>query len=317
MKNSIQASIVVSTRHRQKDLEDFLSSLKNTGHLDRNDVEVIIVDNSDGDKATKNVCDKFGVSYFRQTTRGKSKSLNFGMGKSIGQYLIFTDDDVIIDDKRWVDKFIAGFADNPSLGYLSGDVIALDLDNKIQSLWENKGGLSKGKGWRYWDNKKIVDSKKVWPLTQFCVGANCAIPKSVFERTGPYCELLGPGGLIGHGESIEIGYRIIRAGYDVAYNPSIYLYHKHPSSERDLKKKLFLYGIGDTALHMHIFLKFKDWRSLRWSLYGHPTYSLKKIWKRVFGKYNLPISYIIYSLGGSVLGSWLYLYKRTHAFLFR
>jgi len=309
MKNRIIASIIVATKYRAYSLNTFLNSLKETGHLNRKDIEVIIIDNTSGNSPTKNICEKFGAIYLIQPIKGKSKSQNLGIEHSCGRYLIFTDDDVVIDDINWANKFINKFENNPTLGYLSGDVVAIDMTNDIQRLWENKGGLSKGKIRKYWTNNQLRYSKKIWPLTQFCAGANCAIPKSVMDVTGPYCELLGPGGLIGHGESIEIGYRVIKEGYDVEYDPEIHVLHKHPITSLELKRKLFLYGIGDTALHMHIFYTQKDWRSLRWALYGHPLYSLGKIVRRIIGKYPLPINFIVFSLVGSCLGSWLYILK--------
>lgn len=308
-RNKIIASIIVATKYRACDLDAFLNSLKDTNHLNRKDIEIIIIDNTNGDNSTKNICKKFDVIYLTQPIKGKSKSQNLGIKHSRGRYLIFTDDDVIIKDKNWVNKFIDEFESNPALGYLSGNVVAAEITNNIQRFWENKGGLSKGKIRKYWKNSQLQYSKKVWPLTQFCAGANCAIPKSILTITGPYCELLGPGSLIGHGESIEIGYRIIKKGYDVEYNPEIQVLHKHPTTSSELKRKLFLYGIGDTALHMHIFYTQKDWRSLRWALYGHPLYSFGKIVRRITGKYPLPINFIIYSLAGSCLGSWLYMFK--------
>ena len=55
---------------------------------------------------------------------------------------------------------------------------------------------------------------------------------------------------------------------------------------------------------MYIFLKYHDWRYLWWALFGHTTYTLKKMVKRIFGKYSLPISYIAYGLKGNLIG-WL------------
>lgn len=116
--------------------------------------------------------------------------------------------------------------------------------------------------------------------------------------------------MIGHGESLEIVDRIIRAGYDVKYESSSIIYHHHPSKESDIKKKLYMYGIGDTAIHAHIFITTYDWRSLWWAMGGHQLYTLRKFIKRFFNLYPLPSSYIIYSFMGSAIGAILYIYRR-------
>jgi len=69
-----------------------------------------------------------------------------------------------------------------------------------------------------------------------------------------------------------------------------------------------IYGKGDSAYPMSIFLEYKDFRYLWWAIIGHPIHTLKKFILRVFGCYALPLKYILASFLGSASGSWIYLY---------
>lgn len=172
-----------------------------------------------------------------------------------------------------------------------------------------KGGLSKGNRDKYFPKKDFNKKNlKPWPLTKFCAGANCMIPRKILKKVGGYCEYFGPGAPIGHGESLEIGYRIIKAGYELYYDSKATIFHKHPKTEREIKEKLKLYGIGDTAIHMYLFLKYKDLRSLFWSLGGHQLYLIGNMLKSIMGQYPLRIDYIMYSLAGSSLGGITFLF---------
>mgnify|MGYP001613049953 CR=1 FL=1 len=309
MTNKPKFSIIVATRDRRSDLYRLLSSLKKTGILTREDIEVIIADNNSSDESIKNVCIEFGVTYLLEKKRGKSFALNAAIKKAKGSYLIFADDDVVIKDSRWIDKLYSHFK-NPFIGYVSGNVVANHLKSESQRVWEKKGGLSKGAVPKYFDKKFLSSFKiKPWPLTKICAGANCMIPKKIILRAGGYCTLFGPGGLVGHGESLIIGYEIIRLGYELYYDPLAKVYHNHPEKESEIKKKLFTYAIGDTALHMYLFMNYRDFRSLYWALIGHQLYLLNNMIKRLRGKYPLPLDFIIFSMAGSISGPWIFIYR--------
>ena len=66
-----------------------------------------------------------------------------------------------------------------------------------------------------------------------------------------------------------------------------------------IKKKLYYYGMQDTGVSMYIYLKHHDFRYLWWALVGHEMYTFKKMFKRIFKQYDLPISYICWGLKGN------------------
>lgn len=306
-------SLIVATVNKDGNLNNLLQSLKHTKILSQKDIQVIIVDNSQGNNEVKNVCNKYNVTYIRQPIPGKSRSVNEGIKQAKGRYLAFTDDDVVIKDPDWLTKLHQHYISDNKIGYVSGNVLAQNTTKSCQIIWERKGGLSKGTTKKVWRRNELDKKYKYkfvpWPINDIAAGANCMIPKEVINKVGLISEFLDPGAPIPHGATLEIVYRIIREGYDVLYDPKISVYHKHPSSSKLLRQKLYTYGVGNSSYQLLIFSKYKDYRSLYWGLLGHNLYVLKNSIKSLFGKYPLPFTYTIYSLFGSIAGTFIYYYR--------
>lgn len=303
-----EVSLIIPTYNNDNNLCELLDSLNKIKLLSDNNIEVIIVQNHDSKKVylnTKKLEDIYNVKVYHQPKQGKSAALNYGIKKSAGKYIVSTDDDVIIKDKKWIYKFLEEFKNNSKLGYVSGKVeMYKETSNESSELWEKKGGLSKGEAKKYWSLSFLRQFKyKIfpWPMHKMCAGANQMIKKDILLKVGGYAEFLGTKGNV-DGLTLEIGYKIARAGYELIYNPNIVIYHKHPTTNEDIKKKLYYYGMQDTGVAMYIYLKFHDYRNLWWAIIGHELYTVKKMIKSIFKKYPLPISYLIYGLKGNIKG---------------
>lgn len=301
-------SIVIPTRCRSSSLDRLLKSLHDAGVTGKEGIEVIVVDNNDDGSAdaifSKVICETWGASCIREQRRGKCHALNTGIATATGVYLLFTDDDVVVDDPAWVEKMRQHFRGDPRLGYVAGTVKAALMDSAAARMWEAKGGLSKGPYRRHWSQLYLRGWRfrlRPWPLHKLCVGANCMIPSAVLAEVGGLNPLL-ENGVVVAGGTLELGYRIARAGYDMVYDPVSVVRHHHPERRRDLLRKMLRYGIGDTACHMCIFLEHRDVRSLIWALLGHPAYTAAKIVRRSARRYPLPVPYLLAGLLGNLIG---------------
>lgn len=287
-------SLIIPTYNNDKKLEMMLNSLEEVGIFADDNVEVLVIQNHSSNKKylrTKKLEKKYNIKVYHEPNQGKSCALNYGIEKSNGKYIASTDDDVIIKDKKWLYRFIEEFEKNPKLGYCSGKVSMYQrTSNEYSDIWEKKGGLSKGEKRKYWSRSYLESIKHhivPWKLHKMCAGANQMIPKRVLLEVGGYCEFLGKKGNV-DGLTLEIGYKIAHYGYELLYNPDIQIFHQHPTSEDDIKNKLYYYGMQDTGVSMYIYLKYGDFRYLWWALIGHEIYTIKKMIKRIFRKYNLP-----------------------------
>lgn len=308
---SKKVSLIVATRNRASDLEKLLNSFVITGLITDKNLEVVIIDNAPDDNSTEILCKKYKVRYCRENQRGESFALNLGMKIATGEYVVNTDDDVIIKDKAWLQKLLNNFMTNTNIGYVSGNVLALNTENDVAITWEKKGGLSKGKHSKLYTHEELITKYRFvpWPINKIAAGANNMVPMKVFRQVGPYATFLGGGSPIGHANSLEFVYRVIRAGYDVKFDSSPVVYHLHPSDKLTLKKKLFTYGVGNSAYQLYLFAKFGDLRCMYWGLLGHHLYVIRNLLTSVLGMYPLSATYVIYSLIGSISGTIQFLYK--------
>lgn len=305
---NILISLLIATYNNKKVLVKTLDSFKKNGIFKDKKIEVIIVENCDKEEVyeeTKKLEKDYDIKVYHEKQQGKSSALNKGISVAKGKYIYSTDDDVIVKDKNWLYKFVDEFEQNPNLGYCSGKVsMYKETSNEYSLTWEKKGGLSKGEDIKYWSYEFLKQFKykiKPWPLHKMCAGANQMIRKDVLLQVGGYATFLGQKNTV-DGLTLEIGYKIAKNGYELKYNPDIEIYHKHPTDEATIKKKLYYYGMQDTGVSMYIFLENHDYRYLWWVIFGHSCYTIKKMILHLFGKYSLSFDYLKYGLKGNLKG---------------
>lgn len=304
-------SVVVPTRNRPHNLARLLNSLKEQGYLDTPEIQVILADSAGNDSSVQMISRQFGVDYVRCEIPGRSLAINEALKAAKGDYIAFTDDDVIVRDMDWLHCLMNHFSTNPSVGYVSGNVIADSLTSPAQAMWEAKGGLSKGGKIRVFDTSIFRKGRlSGFPVRLIAAGANSMIPRSVLEKVGDYDERFGLGSPIPHGESLDMCYRVLRAGYSAVYDPNAIVYHGHPVSVNSLRKKMFIYGIGDTAVHCKFFLEYGDIRGLFEAIWGRTGLLLGRLIMSILGKYPLPPDVVLFSFCGALIGPMSYLYSR-------
>jgi glycosyltransferase involved in cell wall biosynthesis len=109
------ASVVVCTRNRAHLLEGSLMSL--LGQTSSVEWQLILVDNGSTDETSavvercRSSVPGVELSHIVEMRPGLSHARNRGIAAAEGEYLLFTDDDVVVDP-RWVDELCAGFSSN-------------------------------------------------------------------------------------------------------------------------------------------------------------------------------------------------------------
>jgi glycosyltransferase involved in cell wall biosynthesis len=118
------ASVLICTRNRARSLERTLASLS---MIDSSDIswELIIVDNGSTD-ATASVIDRFNsrlpVTRVEQPNPGLSNARNAGVLAARGKYIIWTDDDVLVD-RGWLRSYVAAFTKWPDAAVFGGKTV--------------------------------------------------------------------------------------------------------------------------------------------------------------------------------------------------
>jgi len=307
-------TILVCTKDRPHDLRICLQSLSDFGYFDRADLDVVVVDNNSTTDQPARVCSRYPVQYFSESKRGKSAGLNKGIRESNGKYVVFIDDDVVIGSSEWIDNLLRNLSNGQNVGYVSGNVIAYKTETLAENMWEEKGALSKGSerkefGAEFYRKFRL----RGVPIRFVAVGANCVIPRKVLEDVGGYDELLGPGSLVGGGESLDICYRVLRKGYLAIYDPEAWVYHSHPTEIASLRHKMFHYGVADGAMYTKFLVELGDWRSACEILWGRNLQLAYRLLRSLLGKYPMRPDMLLAGICGNIFGPFKYTIARLRA----
>src|SRR5262245_59094613 len=104
-------SVAICTHNRCESLAYTLQTLAVQADVDWSQVEVIVVDNNCLD-ATLEVIDRFAGSLpirrVAETTQGLSHARNRALAETQGDWIVFTDDDVLLD-KGWLHAYQQAF----------------------------------------------------------------------------------------------------------------------------------------------------------------------------------------------------------------
>jgi glycosyltransferase involved in cell wall biosynthesis len=106
--NSIPTvTIVICTRNRVDDLRKCLEAI---ARLDPKPDEVLIVDNTKGDKAVEALALEFSVRYSIEPVSGLSRARNRGIAESKSEIVAYLDDDAM-PAENWLEFLLLPFAD--------------------------------------------------------------------------------------------------------------------------------------------------------------------------------------------------------------
>lgn len=300
--------ILVATRRRPSRVLKMVEALDRLGALNRPIVRLLILENgTPKDESVAALVTHSRCLTVSTEADSKAAALNVGLSMTQADLCVFTDDDVVRFSPDWLDRLCSPLNADSSIAYVSGNVIASETESPAARMWEAKGGLSKGPAPRI----ETLTSLRYGYFAPVAVrliaaGASCAIRSHVLHEVGGFDERFGPGAPVPHGESLDVLYRILLKGYRAFYDPEAVAYHAHPTSVGELRRKMFVYGLGDTATHMKFAAEYADLASLHESFVGRPTEHLRRLTQRARGRYPLESGCLFAGLCGSVLGPWLY-----------
>jgi cellulose synthase/poly-beta-1,6-N-acetylglucosamine synthase-like glycosyltransferase len=213
-------TIAICTCNRPTDLR---ICLKGIGRLDPGPSEVLVVDNSAGDPATKALALEFGAHYIVEPAPGLSRARNRGLVESNYEFVAFVDDDAI-PDAQWLAHIIEPFSD-PNIAAVTGetyDAESLPLSSATEKsirilsnqdpLWferANFGGLG--------------------------YGTNMVLRKSACTEPQVFDERLGRGTPLWTAEESHAFAKLVARGYYAAHVPSAIVLH--PSKEKDIDRE--------------------------------------------------------------------------------
>lgn len=220
----------ICTRNRPELLRRALQSLM---HQSTQPAEIIVVDNApSNDDSMILIKNEFAhVQYTRELSEGLDFARNRALSETNCDVVAFLDDDVVVSD-TWVTAIQATFQNNDRLAICTGKVDALSQETEGQRLFEENAGFSCGsKSIRL--PARSINGKRIFhkPLIAWSisVGAGCsfAIRRTTATKLGGFDEALDLGAALPGGGDHDMIWRVLLAGYDVIYEPTVHAWHDH------------------------------------------------------------------------------------------
>lgn len=236
-------SCIICTYNREKYIYECLSRLANNS--EQKGWEIVLVNNNSTDN-TATECKRFeedfpnvNYHYFVETQQGLSFARNRGIAESRGEWLVFLDDDAMVEPNYianlqldisnhpeaaafggQIEPFFEGETPRWLSPWAMGFVSAIDLGDKVISFAANK----------------------------YPIGANMGIRRDVIEQIGEFNTTLGRIGnnLLG-GEEKDIFNRIRERQLPILYFPNIKVKHCIPPKRTTTEFIAKLgYGVGQS-----------------------------------------------------------------------
>ena len=189
-------------------------------------------------------------------------------------WMLVLDDDITLTPGA-VPQLRAMALDN-NLSYCGARIVP-KVHSPGADLFERVKGLSKGSVSIVVDGKGQRPVSRQFRPTHVAVGACALVAVHDLISVGGYDSRFGSGSRYRSGQSLDLTYRLLRAGYRVGYCAEAVVEHWHPENLRAVLKRGQNYGYSDGALAIHWALTYGDQEAWAECLYRHQLRALKRI----------------------------------------
>lgn len=237
-------SVVIPTFNRRETLAYTLPLLAGQS-LPSEQYELLLCDSGSSDGTTELVAELAipNLRHIRPAeNRGRSGARNAGIREATGEFVLFTDAD-IIPSPNLLAEHLRLHRQRPHSAVV-GLEIQVDSLAEYEAVRDNpydKGRHMHGK----------TDKTMSW---LFFLTGNASAPRQALLDVGLFDENFT---VYGH-EDLELGYRLQQAGYPVLYNAAAVNYHWHPVSFEERCDKMRHSGFATKRFYN----KHQDWRIL-------------------------------------------------------
>jgi GT2 family glycosyltransferase len=233
--------VAVCTRERPEQLARLLDSLaKQTRPPD----DVIIVDNAPATNRTERlVRERFPHYKYRvEPIQGLDFARNRALMDGDTRIIAFIDDDAVMAID-WVEATLAAMSGSPRVAACMGRVEALSLNTPGARLFEANGGFARGQlrvhlppgaGKRPpgWPRPLIAWSISVGS------GVSMALSRDSALALGGFDEALDLGEALPGGGDLDMLWRLLEAGHEVIYEPSVQAWHEHRAAREAAERQI-------------------------------------------------------------------------------
>jgi O-antigen biosynthesis protein len=252
LRDAPMLSVIVPTRNRPEQVSACVRSILGCEYP-RDRFEILVVDNVPRDGHTRAaiaaLAESGPVRYLVENKPGSASARNRALPEARGEYLVFTDDDAIVD-RHWLAEIVQGFRAAPRVEAVSGLLVPRRLDTPARVWFEQYGGFSRGYTQRIFDlHDNRPANEPLFPFTAglFGTGNNMAFRADTLRAIGGFDPGLGNGTPALGGVDSEVLLRTVILGHRLVYRPSAMVWHDHRADYADLRHQVYSYGAGLTA----------------------------------------------------------------------
>lgn len=221
----MKVSLILATLGRDKELLDFLHSLRRQTYTD---FELIVIDQNQDNKIDSTIAQFahcFPVKHMKVDFTGNSRARDYGIAFAQGKIVAFPDDDCVYEDDV-LDKVVAEFKHRDNLGILV--VGSYDFFSTRFSIGVNSRRP------RYFTRLHMMG-------VEFTHFFNVdAMDMGQFHLDHDF----GIGSKYSGGEGFELLYRLLRAGGKAFYMPEIRIYHADKDHYKLGTSRMLMYSTG-------------------------------------------------------------------------
>lgn len=224
-------SIIIPVYNRPDEVRELLESLNS--QTVKNFEVVLVEDGSTKrcDSVARKYADSLNIRYYFKENSGRSKTRNFGMERSSGNYLLFFDSDCILPPlyfenlNNYLTNHYTDCFGGPDMAHESFTDLQKAISYSMTSFFTT-GGIRGGKR----------GLEKFSPRT-----FNMGFSREVYQKVGDFKDMFG--------EDIDLSTRIRNAGFSIALIREVFVYHKRRVSFRSFFRQVKVFGMARVALY--------------------------------------------------------------------
>jgi GT2 family glycosyltransferase len=176
----IPASIVIPTRARLSYLEVALASI--APQAAEAGAEVLVIDDAGASPAARELSERYAARYEPHAAPlGLNAARNTGVSRSLGELVVFVDDDVRAS-AGWLQALLAAAREHADVDVLAGRIVALLEGRAPRSCGREQPPIT------------TLELGSEDRETSYAWGANMAIRRNALDRVGPFDESIALGG---------------------------------------------------------------------------------------------------------------------------